>query len=283
MRKTKEGKSSSEPTARAAEAFWRVQRQIDQTTVPGVTVGHAGQPAFAAQYAATEDPPLARLGHYYGKARAHATAMGVGGLPAEPQVILPFGREDVAAMEAKEKMALQLEFDKWIMRNYNPWSNPVWTEWLQKKYPSFFEARLAEMKSIHELQKQWQQIQIMGVQNIEDLYLVWRVKSDPALQRRLRTAAPGPDHTVLAAGTDAARQRISGYVPGRWGMRVRGGEDGAPAYPEGADAAARLGAVRRLIDPSGHAGFFALAAAPQQAPQPGGGAGVQPPVVQGNV
>ena len=227
MRKTKEGKSSSEPTARAAEAFWRVQRQIDQSTVPGVTVGHAGQPAFAAQYAATEDPPLARLGHYYGRARAHATAMGVANLPAEPQVILPFGREDVAAMEAKEKMALQLEFDKWIMSNYNPWSNPVWTEWLQKKYPSFFEARLAEMKSIHELQKQWQQIQIMGVQNIEDLYLVWRVNADHELQQRIATAAPTANYPVAGAGD----KRVQGYIPGRWGMREVAGGAAAAAVP----------------------------------------------------
>lgn len=199
---------------KAAEAFWAVQRRIDSSTTPGVQVGRDGARSFSAQYASLRDPPITRSAYYYQKAKDHASGV-IGNdtsLPASPQVVIPFGADDVAAMEQKDKMALQMDFDSWIMDHYKPWDNPMWTEWLQKKYPAFFQARVEEMKNLHELQKQWQEIQIMGVQSIEDLYLLWRVSSDDGLKKRLESGRVSMDYPTA----DGNGTYIRSFNPGRW-------------------------------------------------------------------
>jgi len=153
--------------------------------------------------------------HYYDRARIHTKETTGVELPLA-RVSIPFGAEDVAAMEEKDKMALQLDFDNWIMDNYHPWDNPMWTEWLQKKYPAFFQARVEEMKNLHELQKQWQEIQIMGVQSIEDLYLMWRITADPDLKARIESG-----HTSIAIPkSEGTGEAIRSYNAGRWNARA---------------------------------------------------------------
>jgi hypothetical protein len=181
MSKTEQ--EGGDTTRRAADSLWALQRKIDGATIPGVRVGTRGSVSYPARYAATKEPPTVKAAHYYSKAREMYKDQAH--LPEKPQVVLPFGQEDIAAMEAKDKMALQLEFDRWITDNFQPWGNPVWAEWLKNKYPGYFEARVSEMKNLHELQKQWQEIRIRGAQSIEDLYLMWRVSADEGLQRRL--------------------------------------------------------------------------------------------------
>jgi hypothetical protein len=148
---------------------------------------------------------------YYPEVQRHAASIGAdeNRLPA-PAVMLPMTQEDIAAIEEKEKMALQMEFDNWIVENYTPWENPVFTEWLQKKYPTFFKARLEEMENLHELQKQWQKIQISGIQSIEDLYLLWRVTKDRGLRDRI---TQGADVNPPRGAADAI---VRSYSSGRW-------------------------------------------------------------------
>jgi hypothetical protein len=148
----------------------------------------------------------------------------------EARVTIPFGAEDVAAMEEKDKMALQMDFDQWIMENYHPWDNPMWTEWLQKKYPAFFQARVEEMKNLHELPKQWQEIQIMGVQSIEDLYLMWRITSDSELREKIRSGTT----TIKLPRADGKGTEVRSYNAGRWNalatarLRIPEPAQGAP-------------------------------------------------------
>lgn len=200
----------TETNKKAAQAFWEIQRRIDRSAIPAAHVGPAERASFPAQYVATKDPPLAKYMKYYPDVRRHATSIGAGDFPGNPVVSFTMTQEDIAAIEEKEKMALQMEFDNWIVDSYAPWDNPVMTEWLQQKYPTFFKARLEEMENLHELQKQWQKIQISGIQSIEDLYLLWRVTKDRTLRQRLTSGASiDPPHGEADA-------LVRSYSSGRW-------------------------------------------------------------------
>jgi len=95
------------------------------------------------------------------------------------------GDSDVEAWRKKEKMLEQIRFDGWISRRFDPFRDPSHSNWLQSVYPEYFEARVEENKALHELQAQFNTVQIRGPKSKEDLYLLYRVHKDPMLRQRL--------------------------------------------------------------------------------------------------
>jgi len=130
---------------------------------------------FPAQYQSMETPPISE------KARVYGQVQQLYNLPAQPQVAMTFGDSDVEAWKGKEKMLQQIQFDTWLTGHYDPFNNPAEANWLQTIYPEYFEARVEENKALHELQAQYNTIEIQGPKSKEDLYLLWRMETDKLL------------------------------------------------------------------------------------------------------
>jgi len=178
--------AAAETNQKLASGLESVQERIDRitgmpVTIPGWTTKSNVLQGFPAQYQSFEDPPITEKKRVYDSInQAYGTT-----LPGNPQVALTFGDADVQAWKEKEKMIQQLQFDGWLTQQYDPFQNPAEGNWLQSIYPEFFDARVEENKALHELQAQWNTIQIQGPKSKEDLYLKWRVSTDARLSRRL--------------------------------------------------------------------------------------------------
>jgi len=179
---------ASETNEKLASGFDRIQERIDRITVPSITLAafRDGTDArtvsgFPAQYQAMATPPVAE------KARVLNAMKGVYGHGAleHTQVVMNVSDEDVEAWKSKERMKQQIEFDQWIGHRYQPFTNPAEANWLQSIYPEYFQARIDENEALHELQAHWNKIQISGPKSKEDLYLLYRVETDPFLAKRL--------------------------------------------------------------------------------------------------
>ncbi len=196
---------AQETNKNLASGLWEVQKRLDKIQGVPVTLGTRGHldGGFPAQYAALKDPPIAQKARLYGNIQAGYAAATGNILPAQPQVVIPLDKSDVEAMEEKEKMSLQIDFDNWVGKQYDPYTDPAEAEWLQKIYPEYFEARVKENEALHDLQKQWAKIMISGPRSKEDLYLMFRVRSDPALDARLTQNAAGPIPATREANYNA--------------------------------------------------------------------------------
>lgn len=194
-----------------ANQLFEVQKKLDHVSTQGVAVPtRTGFSSFPAQYTALKDPPLVEKQRVYNKIKqtyaGHVSDVA-------PTVTIPFDKADIDAWKEKEKMSLQLQFDAWISQKYDPFNDPAEAEWLQKMYPEYFEARIKENETLHDLQKQWAKILIGGPKSKEDLYLKWRVEGDSSLRQRL-SESPG-----------AVQPDPRGYMPGamnkgKWGWRM---------------------------------------------------------------
>jgi uncharacterized membrane protein YgcG len=218
----------------ASHSLWEVNKRLDNLAGPPVTIGSgSGQLGFPARYLARSEPPIREKSRVI---RALNTAYG--GIVPKSQVVLPLTDKDVEAWQDKEKMALQLDFDNWVTRKFDPFANPAEREWLQKIYPEFFEARVDEVKDLAELIVQYNNIMISGPKTKEDLYLLYRVTNDHELSHRLTSSiglkqqvapvqefARGIFNYSKQARYERARDYLSGNVyPGdyRYGSTIYG-------------------------------------------------------------
>ena len=191
---------ASDTTQKLAYGLDAVQERIDRIVGAPITLrgwsthDRDGNPrdkmGFPAQYQSMDDPPVAE------KARVYEQMRGIYGekLPEHPTVAMTFGDSDMEIWRNKEKMKQQVEFDSWLTDHYRPFTNPAEANWLQSIYPEYFEARVEENKALHELQAQWNTVQIQGPKSKEDLYLLYRVEKDPLLANRL-SGTTGPQKT----------------------------------------------------------------------------------------
>jgi hypothetical protein len=161
-------------------------KRISKVSNPGITIGTAasGGRGFAAQYLADKNPPIEELMRVWDFIKKTS-----GTTFPSASVILPFDASNVKAIHERERMIALMDFDKWVGNKYDPFTNPVASQFLQKYYPEYFKARLEEMNALQELQGQWFNINLMGPHSKEDLYLQYCVEHDPWLQKRLMTVA----------------------------------------------------------------------------------------------
>ena len=175
---------AAETNQKLASGLDAVQERIDRIVGNPVTTfgfqDESGQRrGFPAQYQSMETPPISE------KARVYGQVQKLYDLPTKPQVAMTFGDADVQAWKDKEKMTQQFQFDSWLTTHYDPFNNPAEANWLQSIYPEYFEARVEENKALHELQAQYNTIEIQGPKSKEDLYLLWRMENDRLLWKRI--------------------------------------------------------------------------------------------------
>jgi hypothetical protein len=201
-----------------AASLWEVQKRLDRVMGTPVTLAGYGEGGFPAQYQAMKEPPIVEKNRVlHGIEEGYET----GGL--NRQVIIPLTDDDVKAWKEKEKMAYQMEFDNWVGNVYHPFDDPAEAEWLQRMYPEYFEARIAENKALHELQQQWARILINGPKSKEDMYLMFRAETDPSVAIRLqgdgkpwKTATEAAQYTAgFFNGPEAKRRAAASSLIGK--------------------------------------------------------------------
>ena len=185
---------SEQPYKTLASRLSEQNKTYDSLSAPATAPAVRGQTwAFPAKYVAMETPPWAEK-------RQTLSALDPG---QTAQVVIPITEQDVDTMNKKQDMVMMADFDAWLTSRYGPHSDPAVSEWMQKIYPEYYEARERENSEKHHIKEQWEMIQLKGPKSVEDLFLMYRVESDGDLKRRLL------EPTGLTLGVDRDKIKIS--------------------------------------------------------------------------
>lgn len=150
----------------------RVRSALDIAGTPAIALVAKDSPfTFPAQYSNIDPIPI------HEKAKVTELIPGVA-----KQIILPITDEDVKTIRAKEEIQSQAQFDAWVSSKFKPYTDPSGSEWLQRIYPEFFEARAKENAEKHLIKEKYENILLMGPKSKEDLYLMYQVERDPDLR-----------------------------------------------------------------------------------------------------
>jgi hypothetical protein len=200
------------------------QKRIDDKTQPDTAVTQAFEmprggvfaegASYPAKYVADTEPQIMDKSMYYEKVRSKQTAEGY---PLHQAITtIPFTDQDVAALKEKERLTELKNFDQWLMSKYNVFGDPNTQKWMTEVYPEFYNARESQIEDMLEMQKRVNRIGIRGVHDKDDLFLVYKMSTDPDLKDML-TRAPGP---VPTARTDIPDQEDR-YVRGLWKQKMK--------------------------------------------------------------
>ena len=112
------GESAVDTNQKMAAGLERVQAQLDKIQGQPVTIA-AFQDGdelrgYPAQYRADRDAPITEKARLWRKTRESAGGDVAAVMPAQPQVMMTFGQDDMEAMRAKENMLEQAKFDEWV-------------------------------------------------------------------------------------------------------------------------------------------------------------------------
>lgn len=120
---------------------------------------------------------LGRGGYY------NAGAMGL----QQPQVVLPVTKDDLDTIKEREDLSMLKSFHDWIIDKYRPFDDPAEAAWLRTHgLADLYDMWVKENDQLHDLKKQYEKVNILGPQNLEDFQLLWRVEWDPILQEKLQ-------------------------------------------------------------------------------------------------
>ena len=210
---TNDGPQEAPTLPRMAESQASFQRRFDWATVP--TVPTTSQVPYGAKYAVLQTEPLLEKASLVQK------------LGLNPQVTLPLTDEDIKVVNQKMHMDQLHNFDLWLNETF-PLDNVAMREWLQQVYPEYFEARAKEIDDSAVLLANMHKIKLHGPKSLEDLWLLYRISSDPELANKVMEAigtitkdtfAGTPDQNYLgSAAMETAYQRgfFNARTVGNW-------------------------------------------------------------------
>jgi hypothetical protein len=109
---------------------------------------------------------------------------------------------DVAVEKEKAWMAQLRDFNNWVGEVFKPEDSPANKEVLSRVYPEWIQQQKDEIENWHDMKKRMETIKLMGAQNKEDLFLLYRLGypkpgqiEDTALTTQMKDMnAPGLTH-----------------------------------------------------------------------------------------
>ena len=100
---------------------------------------------------------------------------------AHPEAVVSVTEEDVRHVKDAAMMSKLGRFNQWIGRRFSPYENPANREVLKKLYPEWFSTQQQAIEDWHDLKRRVETLQVLGPQNKEDLFLLWKLNGEKDL------------------------------------------------------------------------------------------------------